>query len=196
MTRRRRGEAAEGSMDTGLVERAQGGDQEAFGLLAVPLGDRLFAVATRILRDDDLAADATQQALVSIWRDLPQLRDLARFDGWSYRLLVRACYAERRKERRWSPSLRVLPTAIAGEAADEVELFIERDQLERAARRLSIDHRVVVVLRYYLDVQHADIAELLGIPVGTVRSRLRYALKGLRAALEADARPARSEAVQ
>jgi RNA polymerase sigma-70 factor (ECF subfamily) len=196
MTRRRRGEAAEGSMDTGLVERAQGGDQEAFGLLAVPLGDRLFAVATRILRDDDLAADATQQALVSIWRDLPQLRDLARFDAWSYRLLVRACYAERRQERRWSPSLRVLPPAHDGGAADEVALLIDRDQLERAARRLSIEHRVIVVLRYYLDLPHDQIAELLGIPVGTVRSRLRYALKGLRAALEADARPATSEAMQ
>ena len=183
-------------METGLVERAQGGDQEAFGLLAVSLGDRLFAVATRILRDDDLAADATQQALVSIWRDLPQLRDLARFDAWSYRVLVRACYTERRKERRWSPSMRVVPTTIAGEGADGTALVIDRDQMERAARRLSIDHRAVVVLRYYLDLAHADIAELLGIPVGTVRSRLRYALQGLRAALEADDRPARSEAAQ
>jgi len=183
-------------MDTGLVERAQGGDEEAFGLLAVPLGDRLFAVATRILRDDDLAADATQRALVSIWRDLPQLRDVARFDAWSYRLLVRACYAERRDERRWSPSLRVLRTAHDAGATDEMALLIDRDQLERAARRLSIDHRVVVVLCYYLDLPHVQIADLLGIPVGTVRSRLRYALKGLRAALEADARPATSEAVQ
>ncbi|HEY6608735.1 MAG TPA: RNA polymerase sigma factor [Candidatus Limnocylindria bacterium] len=182
-------------MDSGLVERAQQGDREAFGLLAVPLGDRLFAVATRILRDDDLAADATQQALVSIWRDLPQLRALARFDAWSYRVLVRACYAERRRERRWSPSLHVLPSALVAGAADGTSFVIDRDQLERAARRLSIDHRVVVVLRYYLDLPHAEIAELLGIPVGTVRSRLRYALQGLRAALEADARPARSEAL-
>jgi RNA polymerase sigma factor (sigma-70 family) len=185
-----------GTVDSGLVERAQQGDREAFGLLAVPLGDRLFAVATRILRDDDLAADATQQALVSIWRDLRQLRDLARFDAWSYRVLVRACYAERRRERRWSPSLYVLPGALVGDAAaDGTSFVIDRDQLERAARRLSIDHRAVVVLRYYLDLPHAEIAELLGIPVGTVRSRLRYALQGLRAALEADARPARSEAL-
>ena len=182
-------------MDSGLVERAQLGDREAFGLLAVPLGDHLFAVATRILRDDDLAADATQQALVSIWRDLPQLRDLARFDAWSYRVLVRACYAERRRERRWSQSLHVLPGALVGEASDGASFVIDRDQLERAARRLSIDHRVVVVLRYYLDLPHSEIAELLGIPVGTVRSRLRYALQGMRAALDADARPARSEAL-
>lgn len=182
-------------MDSGLVQRAQQGDREAFGLLAVPLGDRLFAVATRILRDDDIAADATQQALVSIWRDLPQLRDLARFDAWSYRVLVRACYAERRRERRWSPSLHVLPGDLVGDAADGTSFVIDRDQLERAARRLSIEHRVVVVLRYYLDLPHAEIAELLGIPVGTVRSRVRYALQGLRAALEADARLARSEAL-
>jgi RNA polymerase sigma-70 factor (ECF subfamily) len=182
-------------VDGGLVERARQGDREAFGLLAVPLGDRLFAVATRILRDDDLAADATQQALVSIWRELPNLRDQARFDAWSYRVLVRACYAERRRERRWSPPLHVLPSALVGDAADGTSFVIDRDQLERAARRLSIDHRVVVVLRYYLDLPNGEIAELLGIPVGTVRSRLRYALKGLRAALDADARPARSEAV-
>ncbi len=182
-------------MDSELVERAQQGDREAFGLLAVALGDRLFAVATRILRDDELAADATQQALVSIWRDLRQLRDLARFDAWSYRVLVRACYAERRRERRWSPALHVLPGALVSDAADGTSFVIDRDQLERAARRLSIDHRVVVVLRYYLDLPHTEIAEMLGIPVGTVRSRLRYALLGLRAALEADARPARSEAL-
>jgi RNA polymerase sigma-70 factor (ECF subfamily) len=89
----------------------------------------------------------------------------------------------------------MLPTAHDG-GADEVAIVIDRDQLDRAARRLSMDHRVVVVLCYYLDLPHADIAELLGIPVGTVRSRLRYALKGLRGALEADARPAISEAVQ
>jgi len=177
------------------VERAQRGDREAFGLLAVPLGDRLFAVANRILRDADLAADATQQALVNIWRDLPQLRDPARFEAWTYRVVVRACYAERRNERRWSPSLRVLPTAMATEGSDGNSRLVDRDQLERAARRLSMDHRVVVVMRYYLDLPQAEIADVLGIPLGTVRSRLRYALQGLRAAIDADERPSRSEAV-
>src|ERR687891_2102310 len=96
-------------MDTDLVVRAQGGDEGAFASLAVAVGDRLHTVAHRILRDIDLAEDATQQALLAIWRDLPQLRDPARFDAWSYRLLVRACYAEGRKERRWAPHLRLLP---------------------------------------------------------------------------------------
>ena len=183
-------------MDTGLVERARRGDKEAFALLAVPLGDQSFAVANRILRDDALAGDATQQALVSIWQDLPQLRDSARFEAWSYRLLVRACYAERRKERRWSPSLRVLSTDPAQEAADDIQLVVDRDQLERAAKRLSIDHRVVVVLHYYRDFSLDEISNMLGIPRGTVRSRLRYAMRGLRAALEADDRPHAKEALR
>src|SRR6266581_1410957 len=96
-------------MDTQLVVRAQGGDQQAFASLAMAAGDRLHAVAHRILRDTDLAEDATQQALLNVWRDLPQLCDPARFDAWSYRLLVRACYAEARRTRRWTPNLRLLP---------------------------------------------------------------------------------------
>src|SRR3989337_1340812 len=96
-------------MDTELVVRAQGGDEGAFASLAVAVGDRLHAVAHRILRDIDLAEDATQQALLNVWRDLPQLRDPARFDAWSYRLLVRACYAEARPTRPWAPNIRLLP---------------------------------------------------------------------------------------
>ena len=97
-------------MDTDLVIRAQRGDKEAYALLATEIADRHLAVARRILRDLDLAEDATQQALLAIWRDLPQLRDPARFEAWSYRLLVRACYAEGRKERRWAPNLHLLPS--------------------------------------------------------------------------------------
>ena len=108
-------------------------------------------VAHRILRDIDLAEDATQQALLSIWRDLPQLRDPARFSAWSYRLLVRACYAEGRRTRTWSPNLRLLPAdePSTGEGLGPV---VDRDQLERGFRRLSIDHRAVVVLHHYLDL--------------------------------------------
>ena len=79
---------------TELVVQAQRGDEGAFASLAVVVGNRLHPIAHRILRDADLADDATQQALLAIWRDLPQLRDPARFDGWAYRLLVRACYTE------------------------------------------------------------------------------------------------------
>jgi RNA polymerase sigma-70 factor (ECF subfamily) len=174
-------------MDTDLVVRAQRGDKEAYVLLATEIADRFLAVARRILRDIDLAEDATQQALLSIWQDIPQLRDPARFDAWSYRLLVRACYAEGRKQRRWAPNLRLLP-ADEPSAPDGFGSVVDRDQLESGFRRLSIDHRTVVVLHHYLDLPLERVAEMLGIPLGTAHSRLHYAMRGLRAALDADAR--------
>ena len=182
-------------MDTELVLRARHGDEQAFASLAVAVGDRLHAVAHRILRDIDLAEDATQQALLAIWRDLPTLRDPAHFDAWSYRLLVRACYAEGRRTRQWAPNLRILPTdePVGPEGLSSV---VDRDQLDRGFRRLSIDHRAVVVLHHYLDMPLEQVAETLGVPIGTVRSRLHHAMRGLRAALDADARRAKQEAVQ
>jgi RNA polymerase sigma-70 factor (ECF subfamily) len=182
-------------MDTDLVTRAQHGDEEAFASLAVAAGDRLHAVAHRILRDIDLAEDATQQALLAIWRDLPRLRDPARFDAWSYRLLVRACYAEGRKSRRWTPNMRLLPSHEPMQA-DGSSAIVDRDQLERGFRRLSIDHRAVVVLHHYLDMPLDRIADTLGVPIGTVRSRRHHAMRGLRAALDADARPTAREVAQ
>ena len=179
-------------MDPELVIRVQNGDEEAFASLAVAVGDRLHAVAHRILRDTDLAEDATQQALLNIWRDIRQLRDPARFDAWSYRLLVRACYTEARRTRHWTPNLHLLPAdePAAGEGLSSV---VDRDQLERGFRRLSIDHRAVVVLHHYLDLPLPEVADVLGIPPGTARSRLHHAMRGLRAALEADARPTTQE---
>jgi RNA polymerase sigma-70 factor, ECF subfamily len=174
-------------MDTDLVIRAQHGDKAAYGLLAAGIADRFLAVARRILRDFDLAEDATQQALLTAWQDLPRLRDPARFEAWSYRLLVRACYAEGRKVRRWAPNLRVLPTDEA--AGDNLGSVVDRDELERGFRRLSIDHRAVVVLHHYVDLPLDRVAEILGIPVGTAHSRLHHAMRAMRAALDADARP-------
>jgi RNA polymerase sigma factor (sigma-70 family) len=181
-------------MDTDLVVRAQRGDRGAFALLAGAIADRFLAVARRILRDWDLAEDATQQALLAIWQDLPRLRDPARFEAWSYRLLVHACYAEGRKQRRWAPNLRILP--LDDHAWDPaLDAVADRDELERGFRRLSIDHRAVVVLYHYLDKPLDEIASILEIPVGTAHSRLHHAMRGMRAALDAEARPtARREA--
>jgi len=175
-------------VDTDLVVRAQRGDKVAYALVATEIANRFLAVARRILRDMDLAEDATQQALLAIWQDLPQLRDPARFDAWSYRLLVRACYAEGRKQRRWAPNLRLLPSDEPL-SDDDLSSIFHRDQLERGFRRLSIDHRSVVVLHHYLDLPLDRVADILGIPVGTAHSRLHHAMRGLRAALDADARP-------
>ena len=180
-------------MDADLVERAQRGDKGAYALLAGAIADRFLAVARRILRDQDLAEDATQQALLAIWQGLPRLRDPGRFEAWSYRLLVHACYAEGRKERRWMPNLRLLPVEEAM-ASDDLSSVVDREQLERGFRRLSIDHRAVVVLYHYLDKPLDEIAGILEIPVGTAHSRLHHAMRGLRAALEADLRPPAREA--
>src|SRR5262245_41005503 len=147
-------------MDTDLVERAQRGDKGAYALLAGAIADRFLAVARRILRDQDLAEDATQQALLAIWQDLPRLRDPGRFEAWSYRLLVHACYAEGRKERRWTPNLQLLP-ADGPAAQDDLGSVVDRDEIERGFRRLSIEHRTVVVLHHYLDLPLDRVAEIL-----------------------------------
>jgi RNA polymerase sigma-70 factor (ECF subfamily) len=180
-------------VDLSLVMRAQRGDRAAFGLLAADIATRFLAVSRRILRDMDLAEDATQQALVAIWRDLPQLRDAARFDAWSYRLLVRACYAEGRRARTWSPNLRILPADEPSESRG-LDTIIQRDELETAIRRLSVDHRTVLVLHHYADIPLERVAQILDVPVGTIYSRLHHAMRGMRAALDADARPAAAEA--
>lgn len=163
-------------------------------MLVVAHGGRLQAVAQRILRDFDLAEDATQQALLRIWKSLPKLRDPARFEAWSYQLLIRSCHAEARRTRHWQPGLRMVETDAPTD--DPSVSIADRDQLERAFRSLSVDHRAVVVLHHYLDLPLTEVADVLGIPVGTVGSRLHYAMKGLHAALDADARSALQEAVQ
>src|SRR5687768_11535547 len=180
-------------VDTELVKRAQHGDREAFGLLAADLATRFLPVSRRILRDIDLAEDASQRALVAIWRDFPQLRDPARFEAWSYRLLVRACYAEGRRARTWSPTMRILP-ADEPVAFDGLDAVLHRDQLETAIRRLSVDHRTVLVLHHYADIPLDRVAQILEIPIGTVYSRLHHAMRAMRASLDADARSARAEA--
>ncbi|MFL5721664.1 MAG: RNA polymerase sigma factor [Chloroflexota bacterium] len=182
-------------MDADLVRRAQGGDQEAFAEMVYAVADRFLAVSHRILSDIDLAEDATQQALLSVWQDLPQLRDLARFEAWSYRLLVRACYAEGRKSRRWAPNLRLL-SVDEPIAVDGLSSVVDRDQLERAFRGLSLNHRTVVVLHYYLDLPLDRVADIVGVPVGTVGSRLHFATRQLRSALIADAQVAAREVAQ
>ncbi|HXS72193.1 MAG TPA: sigma factor, partial [Patescibacteria group bacterium] len=145
-------------METDVVERAQRGDRAAYGLIAAEIATRFLAISRRILRDLDLAEDATQQALVATWRDLPRLRDPSRFDAWSYRLLVNACYVEGRRHRQWTPNLRLLP-AQEPEVGEGLNSIHDRDQLERGFRRLSIDHRAVVVLHHYLELSIEEVAE-------------------------------------
>jgi len=173
-------------LDRELVERAQLGDESAYAALAVRIGDRMYAAAHHILRDTGRAEDAAQQAMIDIWRMLPQLKDPDRFQAWAYRIVVRAAYAEAGRQRLWG--LRAAVTPDRTFSPDHATRVADRDQLERGFQRLPVDHRAVVVLKHYAGLSNPEIAEALDIPEGTVRSRLHYSLKAMRAALEADAR--------
>jgi RNA polymerase sigma-70 factor (ECF subfamily) len=177
-----------------LVQRAAQGDQEAFASLAQASSGRLYAVAYRILRDPYLAEDALQQTLITIWNELPRLRDPERFEAWSYRVVVRASTAEARRGKRAASTLRLLPDdADRASGPDEYGAVADRDRLDRGFRKLNADQRAVLVLHHYLGLTPVDMAEVLGIPVGTVGSRLHYATRALRAAIEADDRQESAE---
>jgi RNA polymerase sigma-70 factor (ECF subfamily) len=173
-------------MDRGLVERAQAGDHDAYTVLARASIGPLYAIARLILRDSERAKDAAQEALVAAWRDLPTLRDPARFEPWLRQLLVRACYREaRRGQRRRVIESQVAVVEVVDDPASDVA---DRDQLVRGFQRLTPEQRTLIVLHFYVGLPITETAEVLGIPAGTVKSRLHRATKRLRAAIDADAR--------
>jgi RNA polymerase sigma-70 factor (ECF subfamily) len=174
-------------VDRDLIEAAQRGDQAAFVDLIRVRGGRLFAIAHRILRDVDRAEDALQEALVIAWRDLPSLRDPDRFDAWVHRLLTRVCIADADRERKRISNLYVLQVDEPA-APDDLLTIADRDQLDRGFRRLTPEERAILVLRHYVGYEPSEIADVLGLPAGTVRSRLHHAHRAMRAALDADAR--------
>jgi RNA polymerase sigma factor (sigma-70 family) len=175
-------------MDRDLVERARKGDRDAFAGLVHQVSDGLYAIAFRILRDTGLAEDALQSALVSAWRQLPHLRDADRFDAWLHRVLVNCCYVEVRRNRRWAANVRILPD-LQGSTSDETRAVGDRDEIERAFRRLPVDQRAVFVMHHYVGLPLVEIAETLGIPAGTARSRLHYATRAMRTVIEAGRQP-------
>lgn len=166
-----------------MIDRAADGDRDAFAALAAPRVDRLFATATLILRDRGRAEDAVQNALVRAWRDMRTLRDPHRFDAWLRRLLVNACYDESRRHRRHAANVRLLPDHDRATPDSSGDLA-DRDEVDRAMRRLSTDHRAAIVHHYYLGLSLAETADTLDIPVGTAKSRLHHARNALRAAIE------------
>jgi RNA polymerase sigma-70 factor (ECF subfamily) len=169
-------------LSSDLVERAQSGDREAFDTLATAAYDRLYAVAHRMLRDGQAAEDAVQEALIKAWRDLRSLRELDRFDAWLHRLLVRSCYDQSRKRRRFSVEIADL-SVDRSDPADEYARVADRDELERAFLHLSMEHRAVLVLTHYVGLPAPDVARILQIPTGTVYSRLHYAVRTMRTAI-------------
>ena len=175
-------------MHQALVDQAKRGDREAFDALARMVGDRCMAIAFRILRDADRAEDAVQAALIVAWRELRTLRDSDRFEPWLHRILTNECYAEARRRSRWSTAnVRLLPMPGNRDSA-EISAVNDRDQLDRAFRRLTIEQRSVLVFHHYVGLPLPEVADRLGIPLGTAKSRLFHATSALRASLDADAR--------
>jgi RNA polymerase sigma factor (sigma-70 family) len=180
-----------------LVTRAQQGDREAFSALASGVSARLYATARLILRHPDRAEDAVQDTLVEAWRDIRGLRDPERLDAWLHRLLVRACHRHaRRDQRRNVAEVPVLDfdeglAQGARFAYDAAGALADRDEIERAFRRLTDDQRSLLALVYYADLSLADVSGAMGVPIGTVKSRHHRAMAALRAALAADQRTAR-----
>lgn len=176
-------------MDRRLVELAQGGDREAYERLAREAAPSLYRTAHRIVRDPDRADDAVQKTLIAIWQELPSLRDPNRFVAWTYRLLLRFCLADRRRARR--TGVREIPldetTPVASDSYATSDL---RDALLRALDALSPEHRAVVVLHHHAGLPLGEIAEILGVPYGTVGSRLHHATRALRAEIAAGERSA------
>ena len=174
-------------MQRDLVERAMVGDREAFTELGRLWIDRLYAIARLILRDHERAQDAAQEALIAAWRDLRGLRDPDRFEPWLRRLLVNACYREARKDRR---RLRVEGQIrpLSEDVADAASLMADQDELAQAFVSLPPEQRALIVLHFYVGLPVQETALALGLPVGTVKSRLHRTLQQMRATLEADAR--------
>jgi len=170
-----------------LVAQAKRGDREAFDSLARLTGDQCMAIAFRILRDYDLADDAVQSALLTAWRELRTLRDPERFEPWLHRILTNACFAETRRRRQWTERIQLIPVEPV-HGPDEYQTVDNRDQFERAFRRLTVEQRAVLVFHHYLGLSISEVATRTDLPVGTAKSRLHHATRALKASIDADAR--------
>ena len=163
------------------------GRAEAFARLADDHLDAAYRLARAILHDPSQAQDATHDALLQAWRKWSTLRDPSHFEQWFDRILVNICRNRLQHASRWDA--RDISPEMAMAAGDAYGQADDRDVLGNAIATLSPDHRVVVALRYYRDLQVDEIATRLGIPAGTVQSRLHYALKQLHRVIDvADAK--------
>jgi RNA polymerase sigma-70 factor (ECF subfamily) len=154
----------------------------AFMRLADHHLDAAYRLARAILRDSTDAQDATHDAFEQAWRKWSTLRDPSRFEPWFDRILVNTCRDRLRSGRRQATDISV---EIAITAGDPFAQAHDRDVLASAIAALPAEHRIVVALRYYRDLPIEDIASRLGIPTGTVHSRLHSALKRLHASIDA-----------
>ena len=165
-----------------LVERAREGDHDAFAQLARAAVVRLDKAARLILRDPELARDAVQETLIRAWRDLPKLREPDRFEAWLHRLTVNACLDQARKRGAGSSRSSSRRSPISRSRTAPTPGRIE-SWSTRSLQRLDDHGRAIVVLHYYLGMPLSDVAVTLGIPIGTVKSRLHRALGEMRLAI-------------
>jgi RNA polymerase sigma-70 factor (ECF subfamily) len=185
------------SADDALVRRARAGDAAAFAALVDARIDRCYRIAVSILANEADAADATQDALVSAWRQLPRLRDPGVFDGWLNRIVANAALMARRHRVR----LREVSVQPADPGADspppeprqdvhartQMDKLVDSDAIGRAFDRLRPQDRLILVLHHVEERPVAEIARSLGIPVGTAKWRLHAARAALEKAMEAEA---------
>jgi RNA polymerase sigma-70 factor (ECF subfamily) len=169
----------------GLLVAAGAGDTDAFDRLVGPRLARTWRLARAILGTESDAADAVQDAWLTAWRQLPSLRDPDRFDAWIDRIVVNACRMSVRRRGRVR-EIAMVDDFDQASPTPGPEQLAEREALEAAFGRLSIDHRSILVLHHLEERPLAAIAEVLGIPVGTVKSRLHAARTALERALEDD----------
>ena len=169
-----------------LIDRAKRGDHDAFATLVDGALRRLDAAARLILRDPDLAQDAVQESLIRAWRDLPGLRDPARFDAWLHRLTVNSCLDLARHRRRRPIEIELSPIDSLN-VPDHSRAFAERELVDAALRSLDPGHRAVVALHYLLGMPLPEVAVSLGIPYGTAKSRWHYALNAMRVGAQVEA---------
>jgi RNA polymerase sigma-70 factor (ECF subfamily) len=145
--------------------------------------DAAYRLARAILRDPGEAQDATHDAFLQAWRKWSTLRDPGRFEQWFDRILVNACRNRLRHASRWRAT--DISDEVVVASGDPFAQAHDRDVIGAALATLSVDHRIVVALRYYRDLSVGEIAIRLAIPAGTVQSRLHYALERLHVAIDA-----------
>ncbi len=183
---------SEGRLDPALIRRAQDGDTEAFTALVAGRIDPMTRTAMAILGHDADARDAVADALGSVWRGLPRLRDPLAFEAWSTRILVHACRRSLRRRGRERVHEVAIDSTVAPGAGPEVsgpaDVVSGRIALERAFDRLDVDARAILVLHHLAGRPLSEIAAVLGVPVGTAKSRLHTARRALERALEREDR--------
>jgi RNA polymerase sigma factor (sigma-70 family) len=175
-------------LDPALIRRAQTGDIDAFTALVAGRVEAMQRTAMAILGHEADARDAVAESLAAVWRELPRLRDPLAFEGWSTRILVHACRRRLRGRNRARVRELTIDAAEAGRrlpsADSPVDDVADRMALEHAFERLDADARTILVLHHLDGRGLSEIASVLGIPVGTAKSRLFAARRSLERALE------------